>query len=297
MDFNIQTFRSQATRAMGSLAAASLCSVLLMAASHAQTPAATQAESAQHAALVATGKRIYRQGIDSRGAPIKGLAPAGLVIEGKEAACVSCHRRSGYGGSEGKYNIRPVTGPALFAELTVPEHAPRIKAQLGTRQRPAYSHETLARAIRSGLDSSGKTLEPVMPRFQLSDNDMAALTAYLETLSATDSPGVGEEEVHFATVIQPGVSSERRRAMRDIMEAFIKDKTANMRSNEQRREAGVMRMNRSYRKWVLHVWELTGPAETWDAQLQKYYDQQPVLHWWGAGHRKLEPDSHLCRAA
>jgi hypothetical protein len=96
-------------------------------------------------------------------------------------------------------------------------------------------------------------------------------------LSASDSPGVDEEEIHFATVIQPGVTPERRRAMLDIMQAFVKDKTSNARSNEQRREAGVMRMNRSYRKWVLHVWELSGPSEAWDAQLQNFYRQQAVF--------------------
>jgi mono/diheme cytochrome c family protein len=251
----------------------------LIAASHAQTAVAPSArtDDAQHAALVAVGKRIYREAIDSSGAPIRALGPAGVVLEGKDAACVTCHRRSGYGGSEGKYNVRAITGPALFEDQTLVDHAPRIKAQLGTRQRPAYTALTLARAIRGGVDSSAKPLESVMPRFPLSDRDVAALAAYLATLSASDSDGVDQEEIHFATVIQPGVSPERRRAMLDIMQAFVKDKTSNVRSNEQRREAGVMRMNRSYRKWVLHVWELSGPSEAWDAQLQSFYRQQAVF--------------------
>ncbi len=256
-----------------------LCGLSLMDASHAQTAVASKAGGAevQHAALVALGKRIYREAIDTNGAPVKAMGPSGVVLEGKDAACVTCHRRSGYGGSEGKYTVRPVTGPALFEDQTLAEHAPRIKAQLGTRLRPAYSTETLARAIRAGTDSSGKPLETVMPRFPLSDKDLSALAAYLATLSGTDSPGVDQEEIHFATVIQPGVTQERRRAMLDIMQAFVKDKTSNTRSNEQRREAGVMRMNRSYRKWVLHVWELSGASDTWDAQLQDFYRQQAVF--------------------
>jgi hypothetical protein len=36
-------------------------------------------------------------------------------------------------------------------------------------------------------------------------------------------------------------------------------------------------MYRAYRKWVLHVWELSGPSETWGAQLETYYRQQPVF--------------------
>jgi mono/diheme cytochrome c family protein len=272
-------FWPETQSAGGVLVAALLWALLLIGANPAQPAlaASAQADDAQHAALVAVGKRIYREAIDSNGVPLKALGPAGVVLEGKDAACVTCHRRSGYGGSEGKYNVRAITGPALFEDQTLVEHAPRIKAQLGTRQRPAYTALTLARALRGGVDSSAKPLESVMPRFPLSDRDVAALAAYLATLSASDSPGVDEEEIHFATVIQPGVSAERRRAMLDIMQAFVKDKTSNTRSNEQRREAGVMRMNRSYRKWVLHVWELSGPSEAWDAQLQNFYRQQAVF--------------------
>ena len=32
-----------------------------------------------------------------------------------------------------------------------------------------------------------------------------------------------------------------------------------------------------YRKWVLHVWNLSGPASGWDRQLQDYYEEQPVF--------------------
>jgi cytochrome c553 len=279
MFFVNKNFWLEKRAAVGMLIVVLLCGLSLMNESRAQTAIAASAGAtdAQHAALLALGKRIYREAIDSSGAPIKAMGPSGVVLDGMNAACATCHRRSGYGTSEGKYNVRPITALALFQDQTLVEHAPRIKAQLGTRQRPAYDSALLARALRGGIDSSGKPLESVMPRFALSDADMRALSAYLATLSAQDSPGVDEEEIHFATVIQPGVTRERRRAMLDIMETFVKDKTSNARSNEQRREAGVMRMNRSYRKWVLHVWDLSGPSDTWDAQLKTYYEQQPVF--------------------
>jgi cytochrome c553 len=242
-----------------------------------QQAQADDRQPSQQAALLAIGQRIYREAMDGAGLPIKALGPAGVVLRGTDAACTSCHQRSGYGSSEGAYTIRPITGPALFQEQTLVEHAPRIKAQLGTRLRPAYTDATLARALRGGVDASGKPLESVMPRYALSDADLRALSAYLATLSAQDSPGVDAQEIHFATVIQPGVPPQRRRAMLDTLQAFVKDKTSNVRSNEQRREAGTMRMNRSYRKWVLEVWQLSGPSDTWDAQLQRFYDYQPVF--------------------
>ncbi len=135
----------------------------------------------------------------------------------------------------------------------------------------------LARAIRGGIDAAGKPLDPAMPRYVLGDAEMKSLAAYLFSLSAQPSPGVDEQEIHFATVIQPGVPSRQRRAMLDVMQAFVKDKGGNARQEEQRRDAGNMRMARSFRKWVLHVWELSGPSETWDAQLEAYYSKQPVF--------------------
>ena len=253
----------------GLIGALALCTAGL---GWAEVPAATDT-----AAWVALGQRIYREAVDTQGQTLRALGPSQIVMSGTDVACTTCHRRSGYGTAEGKYTVRPITGPALFQEQTMVEHAPRVKAQVGMHQRAAYTEATLARALRTGMDAAGKPLESIMPRYALSDNDVRALSAYLATLSAQDAPGVDAEEVHFATVIQPGVSPERRRAMLDIMQAFVRDKTSNVRSDEQRREAGIMRMNRSYRKWVLDVWELTGPAQEWPAQLDAHYRRQPVF--------------------
>lgn len=226
---------------------------------------------------VEKGLRIYREGKDGAGQPLKAVAAAQTLLSGSAVACAACHRRSGYGTSEGQFNIRPITGPALFQEQTLPVRSPRIKAQLGTRLRPPYTETLLARAIRTGIDSSGKPLDPVMPRYPMNDDDVKSVSAYLATLSASPSPGVDDQEIHFATVIQPGVSTEKRRAMLDIMEALFRDKGANVRSDEQRRDAGNMRMYRAYRKWILHVWDLKGSSETWRSQLERYYAQQPVF--------------------
>lgn len=223
------------------------------------------------------GLLIYREGLSVSGGPLRATGAAQTQLSGKAIACAACHRRSGYGTSEGQFNIRPITGPALFEEQTLSVRSPRIKAQLGTRLRPPYTDALLARVLRTGIDSSGKPLDPVMPRYSMSDDEVKSLSAYLATLSASPSPGVDAEEIHFATVIQPGVSAEKRRAMLDIMEAIFRDKGANVRSDEQRRDAGNMRMYRAYRKWILHVWDLKGSSETWKSQLEGYYAQQPVF--------------------
>jgi cytochrome c553 len=243
----------------------------------AQGKHAMDADAAPSTEQLALGQRLYREGIRASGEPLTATGAAQSRLSGKDAACATCHRRSGFGSSEGKFVIRPIIGPALLQEQTAPLPTPRMKARVGVSQRPPYDEALLARAMRGGTDASGKPLNALMPRYQLSDEEMKALSAYLFALAAQPSPGVDEQDIHFAVVFQPGVTPARRRAMLDIMQAFFRDKGANARSDEQRRESGNMRMARSYRKWVLHVWDLQGPNAAWGAQLEALYRAQPVF--------------------
>lgn len=287
-------------RSAGRLAALALALVTLV------PPASGEARAAGRPGadpLPDLGERIYRQGILPSGRPLVGTAQAGTERAGPDAACAGCHRRSGYGTSEGPIRIPPVTGPALFGWQEVKPAAPavappgmvpanaavaaqaaklaarkaRIAAQMGAARRPPYDEVSLARAIREGIDVTGRRLGPGMPRYALGDDELKALVAHLRTLSAGPSPGVTGEEIHFATVIQPGVDPARRRALLEVLRAWVQDKNAGTRSEQRRREAGTERMYRAYRRWVLHVWELTGPAGGWGRQLEELYGRQPVF--------------------
>ncbi|HEY4561694.1 MAG TPA: amino acid ABC transporter substrate-binding protein, partial [Thermoanaerobaculia bacterium] len=148
------------------------------------------------------------------------------------------------------------------------------------RLRPAYTPETLAAAVREGRDPAGRALDPLMPRYRLSEAEMAALTAYLQGLSTAPSPGVDGETIHFATILTEGVDPGRRKAMLDVMAAYVRWKNAETRHSAQR--IGFSPWYRdefqgAYRQWRLHVWELRGPAATWPAQLAAYYRAQPVF--------------------
>jgi len=267
----------------------------LVAANAASAQATPAAGEGADAAQFALGQRIYREGIGASGQPVSAVGVAQTALAGKVVACAACHRRSGYGTSEGKFVIRPIIGPALRQEQTAAVLSVRGKARLGPSRRPPYSEALLARAIRSGLDAAGKPLDPAMPRYTLSDAEMKSLAAYLFSLSADSSPGVDQQEIHFATVIQPGVAPGRRRAMLEVMQAFVKDKGGAARREDQRRDAGYLRMYRAYRKWVLHVWQLSGPSETWNAQLEAYYKEQPVFAMIGGlGASSWRPIHEFC---
>ena len=226
------------------------------------------------------GKRIYREGLLSSGQPLESAVQSNLKLSGDQAACANCHRRSGFGASEGELTARPVTGPALFSAFNAPNPKmyPSSAKSMGTR--PAYTDETLARAIREGIDAAGRPLHAAMPRFTLDEGAMKSLIGYLKTLSVAPSPGVTNDTIHFATIVTEGVTAEKRQAMLNVMESFVRDKNAGTRHETLRaKRAGwdMEREYRAYRNWQVHVWELAGEPETWRSQLEAHYRRQPVF--------------------
>jgi Cytochrome c len=254
---------------------------------------------------LAIGRRIYREGVLPNGQPLRGTGPAGVVLTGAQAACATCHRRSGYGSSEGPIEVRAITGPALFGERPAPPapgiasavttaqggisaaeaaraqamalRSARAVAFAGVRQRPTYDDASVVRAVLEGVDVTGRRMHASMPRYGLEPDAIASLTAYLKALSAQVSPGVTEDAVHFATVIQPGTDPAQRQALLDILQAFMRDRNQSQRVEARREQAGQVHLGRIYRRWVLHVWDLSGPSDTWARQLEAYNARQPVF--------------------
>lgn len=223
------------------------------------------------------GKLIYRAGLHASGKPVKASLQNGVVLSGADAACAKCHRRSGLGGSEGRNTILPITGKYLFARQ---RSSDAVVSRVELRKkapRPVYTRESLARTLREGVDPLGRALDPLMPRFDLNDDEIAQLASYLDRLSSAPDPGVTESEIHFATIVAPDVDPEKSAAMLDVLHAFFSAKNAGTRNEGRRKVAGSELMYRSYRTWKLHVWTLAGAPETWRGQLERFYRSQPVF--------------------
>jgi Cytochrome c len=248
------------------------------------------------------GEAIYRRGVLGSGVPLAATREAGgLRTKGADAACVNCHQRSGLGSAEGRNLIPPITGLYLFHprgkstdELDLP-YVEGIRAN-----RAPYTEATLARAIREGLDSEGTPFSYLMPRFALDDADMAALIAYLKTLDSRRVPGVTNAVLHFATVITPDADPVKRRGMLDVMEHYFAEKNSRqMVPSPRMRASGKTMYSKTmymvHRQWQLHVWELTGPAATWQAQLAQHLAKDPVLAVVsGLGGSNWEPVHEFC---
>jgi hypothetical protein len=229
------------------------------------------------------GEAIYLKGVLESGAPLTASRDGAEPVTGEQAACVNCHRRSGLGAKEARSFIPPITGQFLFHPRAGSPEELQLPYIPGARlDREPYTDATLARAIREGLDSEGRPLNYLMPRFALDEADMAALIAHLRALDRRRVPGVSSTELHFATIVAPDADPSKRRGMLDVLQQFFQDRNAAPRPTAPTMTTSgntsyVRSMFKVNRRWVLHVWELTGPETTWPEQLDQKLAEQPVF--------------------
>jgi len=250
------------------------------------------------AGSTAAGEALYRRGVMPSGALLSGRREGNVTVAGIDAACVSCHRRSGLGTTEGRITIPPIAGVYLFrpGDARIDDEA---VPYVGTARvkHSAYTDETLARAIRTGVGADGRALNYLMPRYDLDDATMAALIGYLKGLSPRRAPGVTDTVLHFATIITPDADPHAREGMLDVMRQYFADKSAAARAVAPRLYANRPMMFRVNRKWQLHVWQLEGRPETWEAQLAKKLAAEPVFAVIsGLGGPEWEPVRRFCES-
>jgi len=250
------------------------------------------------------GEAIFRRGVLVSGAPLVAARTAVTGMQGADAACVNCHRRSGLGAKEGRSSIPPIAGRYLFRSRTASGEDAELPYVEGMRgEREPYTDATLARAIREGLDSEGRPLNYLMPNFDLNDADMAALIAYLKSMDRRRVPGVTDTVLHFATIITPDADPVKRRGVLEVMEKFFADRNARQMGSAPRmrasaRTAKARSMFMVHRQWQLHVWELTGADTTWQEQLERHLAREPVFAVVsGLGGKNWAPVHAFCERA
>jgi hypothetical protein len=246
-----------------------------------------------------SAERIYRTGVLPSGQPLRGVRDGGVAIEGTAAACANCHRRSGMGVNEGRITIPPVTGKYLLnpGERPLPEAAAQpVAASVARSER--YDEASLARAIRDGIGADGRPLSYLMPRFALNDADTAALVDYLKSLSRDAAPGVTQDDLHFATIVTPDADPTKARGMVDVLTQFFDNKNNFERGHDPPLVSARRIHYRVVRKWRLHVWQLSGTPDTWEAQLRARFRSQPVFAVIsGLGGREWAPIHRFCEDA
>lgn len=245
-------------------------------------------------------EKLYREGILPNGEPLRATRSDSTSMEGQVAACANCHRRSGFGVEEGRIIIPPISGKYLFRESNadaVPMVHPDPGAENAARRHNRYSAETLARAIREGVNADGRSLDYLMPRYPLDDASMTLLTGYLKHLSVGPPPGEVGDILQFATIVTPDADPAKRDAMLEVLNHFFGNKNAFNRGADPPIDSERRVHFRVLRRWQLHVWQLEGSPDTWEEQLRHRLKAEPVFAVIsGVGGKTWEPVQRFCES-
>lgn len=161
------------------------------------------------------GKRIYLKGTASSGREITAtLAEDSVEVPASTLACVGCHGFDGQGNQEGGAIPSNIT----WGELTKPYGVANSEG----RVHPPYTERSMALAVSAGLDPAGNKLSSPMPRYRLSREDMADLTAYLKQLGKDPDPGLGDTTITVGTVLpSQGQFAAVGQSVRTMLEACV----------------------------------------------------------------------------
>jgi cytochrome c oxidase subunit II len=124
------------------------------------------------------GERIYFTGVDANGPIPRSVAGGGMMGYDTMGAlaCADCHGQDGRGG-------RVTT---LSGTIDVPDirYSALTQGHMeGTETVPGWTDADIARAIRDGIDPDDQSLMAPMPRWHMTDADVADVIAYLKELS------------------------------------------------------------------------------------------------------------------
>lgn len=135
------------------------------------------------------GERIYLTGTSANG-PISysggdfgGMMGGQSMMGNSQLACVDCHGPEGRGGGA-LMHMAQVNAPDIrwstLTEAEAGEHGDEAEHGM---EHPPYDEASFKRAVTQSVDPGGDTLDPLMPRWQMSDQDLTDLIAYLKRLN------------------------------------------------------------------------------------------------------------------
>ncbi|MEK7825471.1 MAG: ABC transporter substrate-binding protein [Nitrospirota bacterium] len=163
------------------------------------------------------GKQIYLKGISFSERPIKAfVGDASMEVPGNTFPCANCHGYDGQGRSEGGVIPSNITWEYLTKSYDI--------IHPGGRKHPAYAEGSIKRAITEGIDPAGNRLAVAMPRYLMSQEDIADLVSYLRRLGKDLDPGLTETSIRIGTILPlSGSLAEMGMEMKGVMTAYFED--------------------------------------------------------------------------
>ncbi len=163
------------------------------------------------------GKQIYVHGESESGTPINAIVSrGGAAIAASILPCVGCHGDDGKGRPEGGVVPADITWNKLTASYGH-EHA-------YGRSHPAFDEKSVAVAIITGQDPANNSLDAAMPRYDMSQADMADLIAYLQYIEDDFDPGLSEDTIRIGSILpMEGSLQGLGMAMKQVLDAYFAD--------------------------------------------------------------------------
>ena len=119
------------------------------------------------------GERIFLAATDENGRLIRRSGVTGMM--GSRLVCANCHGSDARGRTI-RMMMAQVEAPDIrWGTLSQPMQDPDGGLE------PAYDPRTFARAVRDGIGSDGRALDPPMPRWDLTAAQVEAIIAFLKT--------------------------------------------------------------------------------------------------------------------
>jgi ABC-type branched-subunit amino acid transport system substrate-binding protein len=161
------------------------------------------------------GKQIYVQGTSPSGKEILAyIGDSSLEVPASAMPCANCHGIDGMGKPEGGVKPSNLTWEAMTK--------PYGLVHADGRQHPPYTERGLELAIVRGADPGGNKLNSVMPRYQMSPQDLADLIAYLKVLGKDRDPGISDNKIVIGSAVPTkGALAEMGQAVKAVITAYF----------------------------------------------------------------------------
>ena len=173
--------------------------------------------AAAMSAAQAHGKQIYFSGASPSGDPVTAyFGEKKQELPGQAATCGSCHGHDGTGRPESGLIPTNITWKYLIKSYG------HIHAS-GLAHGP-FNETSLKHYLKTGVYPGGKTGDPAMPLYTISEHDLDDLLAYIKLLGELLDPGLGEGFIKVGTLIPgQGPAAAAGAAIRDLLSAYFND--------------------------------------------------------------------------
>ncbi len=119
------------------------------------------------------GRSIYEKGVGRDGREIGAIGHGSVSLKGAAIACIGCHGIDARGGGEAFVQVPDIRWMNLSKQYPA--------RRMGATE-TSYDQSSFSTAVRTGITATERKLDPVMPRFDLADDEINGLIAYLSSI-------------------------------------------------------------------------------------------------------------------